>query len=301
VIVSVTLNPAVYVDYKAEAVRLGAANQIAQVRHRVGGRGLAVARLLHTFGHDVTAAGLAGGSAGELIRAALAMTGVVTSFTRIGGESRRVLQIQDLSAGQTTSFREPAPYITTEELGRLAADYRALLDGATAVVLCGSLPIGLPAETYGSLTSYADEAGVPVVLNASGSPLVHGAARGPALVIPEQASEAAGLETRSASSVVLATDRDVQVRTPDGQWRAEFGTDAVQVARFATSAESELDEFRDGLVAGFVPGIALGWSWPDMLRHALALAASVSSGGEVDLAAYEALLPEVTITGPRSA
>jgi tagatose 6-phosphate kinase len=300
VIISVTLNPAVYVDYMAEGVRLGTANQIAKARHQAGGRGIAVARLLHTFGHDVTAAGLAGGSAGELIRAGLARTGVVTRFTRIGAESRRVVQIQDVVSGQTTSFREPAPYITTEELGRLAADYRALLDGATAVVLCGSLPAGLPAETYGSLTSYAEEAGVPVVLDAGGSALAHGADRGPALVIPEQASEAAGLETRNGTSVVLATDHGVQVRTPEGQWLAELGTDTVGAARRSQPVESDLDGFRDGLVAGFVPGVALGWSWPDMLRHALALAASASADGEVDLAGYEALLPEVTVIGPES-
>ena len=299
-IISVTLNPAVYVDYAAEGVRLGAANEITKARHQVGGRGIAVARLLHTFGHDVTAAGLAGGSAGELIRAGLASTGVVTRFTRIGAESRRVVQIRDLRSGQTTTFREPAPYITTEELGRLAADYRALLDGATAVVLCGSLPAGLPAETYGSLTSYADEAGVPVVLDAGGSALAHGADRGPALVVPEQVSDAAGLATGSATAVVVPTDRGVLVRTPDGQWLAEFGADAVRPARRSQPAESELDGFRDGLVAGFVPGIALGWSWPDMLRHALALAVSASSDGEVDLAGYEALLPEVTVTGPGS-
>ncbi len=307
-IVSVTLNPAVYVDYAAEAVRLGEANEIAKARHHVGGRGLAVARLLHTFGHDVTAAGLAGGSAGELIRASLARTGVATMFTRISAESRRVVQILDAESGLTTSFREPAPYITTEELGRLAADYRGLLDGATAIVLCGSLPVGLPVEIYGSLTSYAAEAGVPVVLATSGGALAHGAARGPALVIPDQASEAAGLETGalldattgSATSVVLATDRGVQARTPEGQWLAEVGTAPVLAARRSQPAESELDGFRDGLVAGFVPGIALGWSWPEMLTHALALAASASPDGEVDLAGYEALLPEVSVTGPRS-
>jgi fructose-1-phosphate kinase PfkB-like protein len=55
---------------------------------------------------------------------------------------------------------------------------------------------------------------------------------------------------------------------------------------------------RDGLVAGFVPGTALGWSWPDMLRHALALASSVSPEGEVDLDAYELVLSGVTVTGP---
>ncbi len=298
-IVSVTLNPAVYVDYEADRVQLGAANPVARVRHHVGGRGIAVARLLHTFGHDVTAAGLAGGSAGELIRAGLAKTGVVTRFTLIGAESRRVLQVLDVTSGQRTSFGEPAPYITTEELGRLAADYRALLDGASAVVLCGSLPAGLPAETYGSLTSYAAEAGVPVVLDAGGSALASGAARAPALVIPEQAGEAAGLATPSRTSVVLATDRGVRASTPDGDWLAQVGTDAVAAARRSWPAGSELDGFRDGLVAGFVPGIALGWSWPDMLRHALALAVSASAEGDVDLAGYEALLPAVSVTRPR--
>jgi tagatose 6-phosphate kinase len=298
VIVSVTLNPAVYVDYAADGVALGTANAITRARHQAGGRGIAVARLLHTFGHDVTAAGLAGGSAGELIRTGLASTGVVTRFTRIAAESRRVVQVRDAATGQTTTFREPAPYITTEELGRLAADYRALLDGATAVVLCGSLPAGLPAETYGSFTSYADEAGVPVVLGASGRALLHGAERGPALVIPDQAGEAAGLQTGTGTAVVVATDRGVLARTPDGPWLAELGADAVRPAGRSLPVESELDGFRDGLVAGFVPGIALGWSWPDMLRHALALAVSASPDGEVDLAGYETLLPEVTVTGP---
>jgi tagatose 6-phosphate kinase len=299
VIVCVTLNPAVYVDYAADRVRLGTANQVARVRYLVGGRGLAVARLVHMFGHDVAAAGLAGGSAGELIRAALARAGVATSFTRTGAESRRVVRVLD-TAGQTTSFREPAPYITTEELGRLAADYRALLDGATAVVLAGSLPASLPAETYGSFISYAADAGVPVILDAGGSALANGAVRGPALVIPEAASEGAELAAGSASSVVLVTDQAVQARTPDGQWLAELAGDAVATARRSQPAEAELDGFRVGLVAGFVPGIALGWSWPDMLRHALALALSAAPDGEADLAAYEALLPEVTVTGPRS-
>jgi hypothetical protein len=37
-----------------------------------------------------------------------------------------------------------------------------------------------------------------------------------------------------------------------------------------------------------------------MFRHALALALSAAPDGDADLAAYEALLPEVTVTGPRS-
>jgi tagatose 6-phosphate kinase len=297
VIVTLTLNPVLHVRYDAERVELGSINRVSRVRYAAGGRGLVVARLLQKFGHDVVAAGLAGGSAGELIRNDLSRAGVATQFTPITAESRRLVRISDASAGTATSFAEPSPYITTEELGRLAADYRGLLDGATAVVLCGSLPDGLPPEIYGSLTSYAAGAGVPVVLDAGGSALQHGAARGPALVIPELAD--AGLEAAAGSSVVLAARGGVRALTPEGEWLAEIGP-AGGAGAAGRSSGGELDRawFRDALVAGFVPGIALAWSWPDTLRHAVALAASALPDGEADLAAYEVLLPEVTVTGP---
>jgi tagatose 6-phosphate kinase len=320
VIVTVTLNPALGVRYDAEQVDLGAANRVSRVRYHAGGRGLTVARLLQEFGHDVVAAGLAGGSSGEVIRAELARVGVATQFTRIGAESRRVVRIADAATGRVTTLEEPAPYITTEELGRLAADFRALLDGATAVVLCGSLPTGLPAETYGSLTRYAVEAGVPVILNADGSALWHGAKRRPSLVLPEPGANEAELLTAGADAVVLATDDGVRVTAAHAEWQAhlrpaggEFAVTAgtmpehSPVGRNAaerimagpTTAERATGR-RDALVAGFVPGIALGWTWPDTLRHALALADSVTADGEADLGAYEKLLPEVKVSGPRA-
>jgi tagatose 6-phosphate kinase len=298
VIVTVTLNPALRVGYEAERVSRGAANQVSRVSYRAGGRGLAVARVLHTFGHEVVAAGLVGGSSGEVIRDELARAGVATQFTRITGESRRVLEITDAADGTVTTFGEPAPYITTEELGRLAADYRALMADAEAAVLCGSLPDGLPAETYGSLASYAAEAGVPVVLDATGSALRHAVSRRPALVIPGDetgdpaavtgpdapaADVAASLVAGGAGAVAILSNGVVRAVTAAGEWRAELAGQHPQRAS------------RDAMVAGFVPGIALAWSWPDTLAHAMALAASSDPAGEVDLEAYERLLPKVTV------
>jgi tagatose 6-phosphate kinase len=313
VIVTVTLNPALHVGYQAERVSLGRANQVGRVSYRAGGRGLAVARVLHTFGHEVVAAGLAGGGSGEVIRDDLAQAGVATQFTRISGESRRVLEVADACDGAVTTFREPAPYITTEELGRLAADYRALMADATVVVLCGSLPAGLPAETYGSLASYAADAGVPVVLNAGGSALWHAASRGPALVLPEPADhDLAELIAQGAGGVAVLAEHAVRVMTPEGNWRAGLrGRPATAGRRPDPDSEPGQrrdqgplawgpcgpgsDQRRDALVAGLVPGVALGWSWPDMLRHAVALVHAVRGVGEVALDAYEELVPRVNV------
>ncbi len=300
-IVTITLNPALRVEYSTGKIAPGAANQVRRVRYRTGGRGLAVARVLQTFGHDVVAAGLVGGAAGDLIRNELARAGVATQFTRIRAESRRIVAVTGDSDGQVTSFVEPAPYITTEELGRLAADYRSLLAGATAVVLCGSLPEGLPPEIYGSFVSYAAEAGVPVILDAGGSALAHGAARHPALVVPDTAlpeDDAAGTAGAPGlagligpRSVALLTSNSVRVLTSERQWRARLWPSAREPAIGGRVS----DTFRDALVAGFVPGIALAWSWPDILRHAVALAVAWSPEGELDVRAYEETLLGVRV------
>jgi tagatose 6-phosphate kinase len=301
-IVTVTLNPALQVSYATQQVRLGRANSVSQVSYRAGGGGLAVARVLHTFGHEVVATGLAGGAAGELIRAELSRSGIATQFTQIALESRRDLRVCDSSAATVTSFAEPAPYITTEELGRLAADFRGLMDGATAVVLCGSLPAGLPPEIYGSLASYAAEAGVPTVLDAGGSALWHAVARRPALAVPRgTAAEPAALVARGARAAVAASDADIRVVTASGQWRAWLPGQPAGGAPDREPGAGALggpEQLHDALVAGFVPGIALGWSWPDALRHAVALAAAVRPTGEVDLGCYEARLPDVQVEQP---
>ncbi len=284
-IVTVTLNPVLRVEYATGAMAKGQTNQVRRVRYLAVGRGLAVARVLHTFGHDVVAGGLAGGFAGELIRTELARAGIATQFTRIAAESRRVVAVADETDGQVTSFAEPGPYITTEELGRLAANYRELLTGATAVVLCGSLPDGLPAEIYGSFTAYAAEAGVPVILDASGSALAHGAARQPALVVPEVAAvrEPDAVDALHGLPLPLAllTGRGVRVLTASGEWRAGLAESA-----FESAAQAD-ETFRDAVVAGFVPGIALAWSWPDILRHAVALGVAWTADDGLDAGAYE--------------
>jgi tagatose 6-phosphate kinase len=324
-IVAVTLDPAVHVSYDTTRIVPGTTHQVGRVRYRAGGRGPAVARMLHTFGHEVVAAGLAGGTAGELIRAELAQRGVPTQFTTIAMESRRVVEVTDSVTGAVTSFAEPSPYITTEELGRLAADYRSLLDGASAAVLCGGLADGLPPETYATFATYAAEAGVPVVLDAGGPALWHGAARRPALVMPEPsaAADAAGAADAGqagagqagagqagagqANTEWAGADRAGADRTGDPARMVAAGVGAVATMSGATvrvlTGQGEWHArlagapamSRDALVAGFVPGVALGWSWPDILQHAVSLAAAADLAGGVDLVTYERLLPEVMI------
>ncbi|MGD0063652.1 MAG: PfkB family carbohydrate kinase [Streptosporangiaceae bacterium] len=324
VIVTVALNAALRVDYAVGDLGAEGTWPVSKPGYRAGGRGVTVARVLRAFGHDVLAAGLAGGVSGELIREDLAKSGVPTAFTLIRGESRRIFRfagpgdpgtseteagpapagpVPSASAspsgpdGPVLRFGEPGPYITTEELGRFAADYRRLLAGAAAVVLCGSLPDGLPPDIYGSLVTYAAEAGVPVILDAGGEELKHAVGHGPDLVVAETSSAdpdlGRALLRLGAGAAAVTTGHEVRAVTAAGGWTARIA---------ATELDLVHPPGRGALVAGLVPGQLLGWSWPDRLRHALALAvggARVPGGLEgrnhVDLAAYERLLDAVKV------
>jgi tagatose 6-phosphate kinase len=297
VIITVTLNTALHVSYTGVKVPAGVTAPtgasvnggvvpVSRPSYQAGGRGVMVARVLHKFGHDVLAAGLAGGAAGELIGHDLSRSGVPAEFTHIRGESRRIFAFVT-EEGNVQRFGEPGPYITTEELGRFAADYRRLLASAAAVVLCGSLPDGLPPDMYASLVRYAREAGVPVILDAGGEELLLAVRNHPDLAVAAATEPLADqdlLRQGAACAVVLADDT-VRVATPSAAWTARVSDAAL------------LD--RGALVAGLVPGELLGWSWPDRLRHALALAASAGPSGEVDLLSYERLLDKVQVDVPQ--
>ncbi len=308
VIVTVTLNAALHVAYTTGGPAAEGITPVSRPSYRAGGRGVTVARGLRAFGHDVLAAGLVGGASGEVIIQDLARSGVPTAFTLIRGESRRFFRFAGPEPdGPARRFSEPGPYITTEELGRFAGDYRRLMTGAAAVVLCGSLPDGLPADTYGSLVTYAAEAGVPVILDAGGEELKHAVGHGPDLVVaeagpadPDTGMLAAALIRLGAGAAAVAAGGLIHAVTAAGEWTARV--EATDIA----GVDPEHPPARGALVAGLVPGQLLGWSWPDRLRHALALAAGgagawtrAPGGAEdrdhMDLAAYERLLDAVRV------
>jgi tagatose 6-phosphate kinase len=294
VILTVALNATVNVSYEAEEIAWGASNHVSRMTSRGGGGSLAVARVLAGLGEEVLVAGFAGGGAGNLIEADLARAGVATAFTRIGRESRRIIEVLDEAREQSTRLSEPAPFITTEELGRFAGEFRKLVPGMDAVVLSGGLPAGLPLDIYASLASYAAEASVPAIIHAGGPALWRSLDRHPALVLLASTAgmPGAGMSERPATFLARGSRAAAMlsgaalltaVPGPGGQWRA------------ALEGFPGLSLSAEAVVAGLLPAVTQGWAWPDALRHAVALGAAADLLGEVDLDAYDLLSSEVVV------
>ena len=308
-IIVVCLNPALDVTHHVDAVDWGAVNRPRAVQARPGGKGLNVARTLHALGVDVLVLGLAGGITGAGVEAALRERCVPAAFTAVAGETRRTFSVVDgsVAARGVTAFHEAGPEVGEDELARFRRGYERALEGATAVVLSGSLPPGLEAGTYATLIEAAVTADVPAVLDTHGEALRRGAAAGPAIVKPNLAelavlaarplvpaadlatAAAATGELRGAQAVVITLGPDgLLAATEDGCWRAR---PPAAVAGNATGAG-------DAVAAALAHGLVLGRPWDERLRHAAALGAATAAApvaGEFRRQDYLGALSAVTV------
>jgi tagatose 6-phosphate kinase len=278
-ILVVSLNPALDVTHHVAGVDWSGVNRPREVSTAPGGKGLNVARTLHALGAGVRVAGLAGGVTGEAVRTGLASAGVPGSFTPIAGETRRTFAVVDTVSHDTALFNEPGPAVAVGEYHAFLVLYENSLAGCDAVVLSGSLPPGLPEDSYAGLAARAATAGVPVVLDAGGGALRRGAAAGPAIAKPNLAelqaavrrplsgraavaAAAAELRAAGAHAVVVSLGGDgLLAVTGEGTWHA---APPAQAAGNPTGAG-------DAVVAGLAQGLVLGRPWAERLRHAAAL------------------------------
>ncbi|BCM67712.1 MULTISPECIES: 1-phosphofructokinase family hexose kinase [Streptomyces] len=303
-ILTVTLNTALDITYRVRSLRPHASHRVSEVVERPGGKGVNVARVLAALGHEVTLTGFAGGPTGEVLREALASTPgpVVDALLPVSGATRRTIAVVDELTGDTTQLNEPGPQITPAEWGTFLDRYDALVPGASAVALCGSLPPGVPVGAYANLVRTARSAGVPVLLDTSGEPLRRGVAARPDIIKPnaDELAELTGsheplratqdARRRGAGAVVASLGaQGLLALTPEGRWRAvppapEYGN--------PTGAG-------DSAVAGLLSGLLDQLPWPDRLIRAVALSAATvrsPAAGDFDRAAYEKLLAQVSVT-----
>ena len=108
----------------------------------------------------------------------------------------------DAARGQAAVFNEPGPEISAAEFAAFQAAYLTELASASVVVLTGSLPPGLAADSYAVLIAAAARAGVPSLLDAGGEALRLGASAGPDIIKPNLAELelAAGHSLRASSA-----------------------------------------------------------------------------------------------------
>ncbi len=183
-VTTVTLNAAIDRTYQVDGFNTGQMHWPEQLRTVAGGKGINVARILRTLGHEVCASGLAGGSASNFVRRDLERHGILTDFVHVEEESRVCIAIVDRRERKTTRLDEHGPLVLPSELDALKRKLRELMDKTRLFVFSGSIPRGVPYNIYASLIKLVQDTGVPAVLDTRDEPLAEGIRAKPMVLKP---------------------------------------------------------------------------------------------------------------------
>jgi 1-phosphofructokinase len=279
-IVTVTLNPSLDRTVELDRLARGRVQRVTAARLDPGGKGVNVARALLANGVPACAVVPIGGVEGDQLVGLLGHEGVEFAVVPVTGLTRSNITIAEAD-GTVTKLNEPGAPLSADDLEALAGKVLAAAPSGGWVVLCGSLPPGLPAEAYATLTHRFVAAGLRVAVDTSGPAFRAAVAVGPELVKPnaEELAEAVGRPLRSRSEVVAAARelRDLGARTVLVSLGA---SGAILVDEAVVIGESTVDEPRstvgagDAFLAGFLAGQYFGASRRDAFAEALAWGAA---------------------------
>ncbi|MFI5711946.1 1-phosphofructokinase family hexose kinase [Kribbella sp. NPDC051620] len=297
---TVTLNLALDVTYGVDELVVGGSHRVNAPQQRAGGKGVNVARVAATLGHQVLALGFVGGLTGEIVAEELFDAGLTALLTPIRGETRRTVAIVNGVDGDATIFNEAGPSVSEDE-------WRAFHDrmpwARLDVLACsGSLPPGLPADAYAELAVRARHHDVLSVIDVGGDALV-AAAKAGAVVRSNAAElrEALGelsveegarqlIAAGATAAVITDGARGMVAASKQGAWRA------LPVERVAGNPTGAGDACT-AVVAAAVAASAEP-DWPVVLKSAVAASAAAvltPVAGDIDLEAYRRWQPQVVV------
>lgn len=180
-ILTLTPNPAIDETYSAPGVAVDASHRVVRSHSQAGGKGLNVARVLHSQDTAVHALFPAGGATGLELTAELSAAGIAFTAVPVAGATRRSMAFVDARADTTTIFNEAGSALDAAEWESLTASYLELLEHARAVAICGSWPPGTERETLRTLIRAAVQREIYTVVDTSGPLLLDAAACGAVL------------------------------------------------------------------------------------------------------------------------
>lgn len=159
--------------------------------------------VLGELGLPSLALGFAAGSIGRAAEAMLRRKGVKPAFTEVDGESRINTVLVDGSDGSATTITTATLRVSAAHVDALRTAFAGALPQASATVLGGSLPDGVPPALFAELITLARAHGVPTVFDAAEPILSAGLVARPDYIKPNR-HELAGLTGTAVTSIAQA-------------------------------------------------------------------------------------------------
>jgi 6-phosphofructokinase 2 len=276
-IYTITLNPALDRTLWIEKIKPDDSNRIEKEERFAGGKGIDVSRVLTTLGISNKALGFVGGFDGEELEGRLVNEGISCDFTRISGETRTNIVVNDIKTGNQTIFSARGPEIKPYELMQMIHKVEKI-ENPQIVIISGSLPPGIHPEIYRKIIEIIKSKGARVVLDTDGDALKMSIQSNPDIIKPNvhELSRLSGINLKGMGDIIN-TARSI----------CEQGIGIILVSMGArgillisdkeqyVASPPEVDVVNtigagDSAVAGFVYGIVSGKRLDESLVYAVA-------------------------------
>jgi 1-phosphofructokinase family hexose kinase len=241
-IVTLTINPAIDRIISIDRLAFEDRAYINSSRESAGGRGINVSSVIHSFGGETLAVLISGGDSGRRLQGLLGKCGYRIALVPVQNEIRTNLTVTD-KHGLTVNLNEPGPRLGKAEVARVERVVRDTLDHASWLMICGSIPPGVPPAFYGKLISMARHKKVKTLLHADGDALREGIAARPTVVAPNQ-QEAGRLLGQTLLTRTHYLEAAERIR--------QLGADSVVLTLGSRGA---VGAFADGLMEALPPRI----------------------------------------------
>jgi len=186
------MNPAIDRTIAVDRLAFDDRAYILSSKDSPGGRGINAARVVHSFGCDTTAIFPAGGDRGARFEHYMLDCGFPIAIVTIRNDIRLNLTITDRH-GLTIKLNEIGPRLDRGEIASIEGTVESLLaksesgtGKASWLMLCGSLPPGVPSDFYAKLIARARRRNVRTLLDTDGEALAQAIEAGPTIVTPNQ-------------------------------------------------------------------------------------------------------------------
>jgi 6-phosphofructokinase 2 len=305
-IATVTLNPSLDRTITVNGLVIDETNRWISTRLYAGGKGIDVSRAIHEMGGKTVAYGFVGGVAGRTVEILLDEEGVPFSFTPIEQETRTNFIIGDTETAQQTRIDAPGPRISKKEFDRFHSKMRRISPRPDLIVVGGSIPPGLPVETYYDIISEAKYFGIRCMLDSEGKWLEAGIKAKPYLVksnihetemlIAREMTDEAAIVEAARNIVGMGTQIAVISRGKDGIIAATED-EVIKAVPPEVKVKSTVGA-GDCLIAGMAIRLARGKQLLEACRLATAMgtACVLTPGTELcHRADVERLLPQIMV------
>jgi 1-phosphofructokinase family hexose kinase len=292
--VTLTINPAIDRIISVDRLAFEDRAYIKSSRESAGGRGLNASCVVDSFGGGTIAVLICGGESGKRLEGHLRCCNHPIVKVPVKNDIRTNLTITDRH-GLTVNLNEQGPALAKPEVARFERVVMSTLEKledaeGSWLLICGSIPPGVPAPFYAKLVGMARERKVRTLLHADGEALREGVEARPTVVTPNQQEaerllgrnlltrthylEAAGrIRSMGPESVVLSLgSRGAVAAFADGLYEAlpprvdavcPIGAGDALTAAYAwsmTRSNDPVDALRWGVAAGTasarLPGVS---------------------------------------------